>query len=95
MSDPLFEPARGPGGPRICHAANLPAFGSVAEARDFMRTVEGDSLEQAWECSVCGLIHARYKIRPPSGATTGAGRARCATPCMDRTQRETTRRRVV
>jgi hypothetical protein len=70
----LFDPPRWPGGPRICVAANLPAFETVAEARDITRTNEGDSLKESWTCTVCGMIHATYKARPPSGATSGSGR---------------------
>lgn len=58
----------------ICVAANLPAFESVKAAADLTRTMEGDSLKETWTCKACGMIHAGYKFRAPSGVTSGSGR---------------------
>lgn len=70
----LFEKPRWPDGPHICHATNLPAFETVEQAKAITRTCDGDALKETWTCSVCGLLHADYRIRPPAGNTSGSGR---------------------
>ena len=74
MDAELFDPPRWPGGPFICIAANLPSFETAAAARNMNRTLEGDSVDETWECKACGMTHAGHKYRPPSGATSGSGR---------------------
>ena len=75
MSDELFELPRWKNGPKICVATNLPAFETVADARNLTRTVEGDSLKESWTCSVCGMIHAEYRFRSPAGDSSGNPRS--------------------
>ena len=66
-----LDPPRWRNGPRICIAANLPAFDTLEAAKAMTRTLEGDSLRESWTCSACGKIHAAYKFRSPAGDSSG------------------------
>ncbi len=70
-----FDPPRWPNGPRICPAANLPAFDSDADAAAFRASnCPGHTVVAQWTCNVCGKIHFWGVGGDPSGASSGTTR---------------------
>ena len=62
-----FEEPRWPGGPKICVAVNLPAFGTVKEAKDFNEKNGHFPILTSWKCNRCGCYH--YWSGAPSSPT--------------------------
>jgi len=62
-----FEEPRWPGGPKICIAVNLPAFGTVKEAKDFNEKNGHFPILTSWKCGRCGCYH--YWSGAPSSPT--------------------------
>lgn len=71
-----MNPARWPNGPRICATANLPAFASLVEWRNF-HSANGPSCKiiREYQCTDCGQWHAVTTAPDPAGASSGQGRS--------------------
>lgn len=69
-----LEPARWPGGPKICPSVNRLAFGSKAELDAFYEALPAVNLVRSWICTSCAHWHGEGKARAPSGATSGSSR---------------------
>lgn len=71
----LLKP-RWPGGPKICPAANLPAFETMAGWRAF-HAKNGPSCKviREWICDHCGHWHAETTAPDPTGGSSGQGRS--------------------
>ena len=86
MTD-LLQP-RWKGGPRICPAANLPAFATEREAGIFRTDncpsckVKTDAKGNArqWQCEACGHWHYDGTAPDPAGASSGNGRGDSGAP---------------
>lgn len=73
---PLFEvKPRWKGAPKICIAANLPAFETEKEMATFHETnCPGGTLIKKWRCLVCNHIHVWQVCSDPAGASSGTTR---------------------
>lgn len=73
----LFETKpRWLGAPKICIAANLPAFDSPADWEKFhAANSPGNSVKRMWQCEACGKWHVWTVACDPSGASSGTGRS--------------------
>ncbi len=55
----LFEPPRWRNGPKICIAANLPAFDTEAELKKFFDDAPRVKVKSEYQCEVCKCWHAK------------------------------------
>lgn len=52
-----LEPARWPGGPKICPFENLPAFTTLKDAKKFEDSLGVMHVVRTWRCPKCGCVH--------------------------------------
>jgi len=70
-----FDPPRWLNGPRICVAANLPAFATPAEMDAFKTANSPGTLVVArWRCKACGDFHYWGTGGDPAGGSSGTTR---------------------
>lgn len=76
LMDEIFESTpRWPGAPRICLEANLPAFDTPGDAKDWFETrAPGVHMESPKLCMFCGLFHCGSAARGPAGESSGSSR---------------------
>lgn len=67
MSD-VLEPARWPGGPKICPATNLPAFPTMKDLKRFFDGLPAVTVDRTGLCTVCQHYHAEAHHRDDSEA---------------------------
>lgn len=83
MSELFESKPRWPGAPKICLAANLPAFATRKEMKTFQDAHCGSALKQ-WECDACGCFH--YDAKPHAPAGGSSGNERRAANCPERAE---------
>jgi hypothetical protein len=82
MADEIFESKpRWQGAPKICIAANLPAFATRKEMKAF-QNANASSAVAEWECDACGCFH--YDAKPPAPAGSSSGNERRRFPDAER-----------
>lgn len=75
MTSPFEETRRWEGAPLICTKANLPAFDSKEEAKQYHRDTNPRGLAyEPWLCAFCGKWHYKSVAADPSGSTSGTTR---------------------
>lgn len=72
---------RWPGGPPLCPAANLPAFATADQAKQWHDApkrgnplYESNPMTKLWQCEECGQWHFTTHPRPPSGSSSGSSK---------------------
>lgn len=71
----LLDEPRWPGGPPICPSANLPAFGSAKEIKDWIElNAPGVHTEAPEQCDACHHWHFKSEARGPAGESSGVSR---------------------
>lgn len=70
----LLEPPRWPGGPPICEKENRPAFATADKAKVFNAGHPAIRMTRLWKCDFCDHWHYTFKMRAPSGDSSGSSR---------------------